>query len=657
MDNRTLQEVYRYSELVSGGVQNRNSIVDFINLYPKLFQEGLNQPDVYCGMFQFDSALRDFMETSKSIAGFKGKHFAHLFTIDIDAPHGDVDEARKLAITITQYLASLGVSSEEYYIYFSGAKGFHISLPHVLFGLAPANNLNDTLKQMAVVISKLSGVALSTKDAAGIDLIYDMTRLLRAPNTLHSKTGLYKTQLSLEELETFEIDTIFTVSESIRGPLYSAKPKGENDRLRDLYMQAQLASASRKAQVMPRVTVDGNPSLTHLKNSKVCIAKLMQGVGSGSRDNVAIRLADHFRKQGMPREIAEASLYSWNQKNNPPLSDEDISIKINSAWNNQMDFGCYDHILAANCSSTCYLYKNLVQNKGKTEQPEAKEKNLKTREDLVKAYVDRFFEEPGISLGIPALDPHIKLHGGHVLEYMAKSGSGKTSFAMHLMNNLSKKQIPSLFLSLEMSDADVAERSFQMATNSTSVALEFMLSKFAQKNMPREEMTEAIIEKMGSAFSSVITVDEDSSSIEAIEEYIFKAKETFGVKVIFIDYLGRVSQTKATSYEHVSALAKELKTMAKRHDVVVIYLHQVNRSIEDASSAVEMSSGRDSGQTEEAADVVLGSWRPGLADGLDEFVIEILKNRRGSSNIRAFMQFEPATMQFNEIKDGYESKI
>tara|TARA_R110000851_G_scaffold15872_1_gene52241 strand:- start:7046 stop:9007 length:1962 start_codon:yes stop_codon:yes gene_type:complete len=653
MDNNALKETYKYTDYASGNIANRNNVVDYIEVYSSSMKEPLGT-DVYCGMFQFDSSFKEHVEGTGSVSGFKGVHFAWFLTIDIDASHGDIDEAKTKTIQLIQYFEKLGVSSEEIYIYFSGAKGFHISLPHTLFGYAPSSKLNATLKRMAMTISTLSGVNIASEKEAGIDLIYDRTRLLRLPNTIHSKTGFYKTQITGEELKTLTMEDIYTLAESPRGTVYIARTSASNARLRDIYMQSQLTDATRRASVLPASNTQGEEQ--GIRNGKVCMSRLLKGVGSGQRDEVAIRLADHFRKQGLSRELTEATLIAWNNKNDPPMSAQDISVKINSAWSNEMDYGCHDHILAANCSSTCFLYKRLVQNQN-IEEPEILEKNLKTREDLVVAYVDRFFEGAGLSLGIPSLDVHLKLHGGHVLQYMAKSGSGKTAFAMHVMNNLSNKNIPSLFLSLEMSDADVAERGFQIASNTTSATLERMMLEFVKQNMSRDSMVETIIEKMGKAFDSVITVDEDSASIDSIEQYIYKAKEAFGVKVVFIDYLGRVSQTKSTSYEHISALAKELKSMAKRHDVIVFYLHQVNRSIEDATSAVDMSSGRDSGQTEEAADVVLASWRPGLEDGMDEFILRILKNRRGASNVSAHLKFEPATMQFNEITDGYESRL
>lgn len=655
MDEASLRQTFKYSDYAYESIANRNNVMDYMSVYPDSLRASLGT-DVYCGMFQFTSTFKDHVEKKGSVSGYQGEHFAYFFPLDIDSPTGDLDDAKAKTITLLQYLESSGVKNEDMYIYFSGSKGFHILLPHVLFSYGPSAKLNQTFKRMAMILSKASGVPLFSEEEAGIDLIYDRTRLFRLPNTIHSKTGLYKTQLTFKDLKTLSSDQIRERAKEYIGTIHKPIVNNTNHNLKDIFMQAQVNEASQRASVIPSNAMNTSSSERRIKNGKVCIARLLEGVGKGQRDDVAVRLADHFRKQGLSQELTTSTLIAWNQKNDPPMSIQEIETKVNSAWSCDMDYGCHDHILAAHCSNTCFLYSMLVKNKN-TEEPEILESNLKTRKDVMRSFVDRFFEARGIRLGIPSLDVHLKLHGGHVVQYMAKSGGGKTSFAMHLMNNLSSQNIPSLFLSLEMSDADVAERSFQIASNSTSAVLERMITDYVKIGLSREEMTESLINRMGEAFSSVITADEDSATVETIERYIHKAKEAFDVKVVFVDYLGRVSQTSSSSYEHVSQLAKELKSMAKRHDVVIFYLHQVNRAIEDATSAVDMSSGRDSGQTEEAADVVLGSWRPGLEEGLKEFVVSILKNRRGASNIRAHLEFVPETMQFKEITDGYESRL
>lgn len=657
MDIAAIRETFKYTDHANGDVTYRNNSVDYIQIYSASLKESLGK-EVYCGMFQFDDTFNTYLKEKGSVSGFKGNHFAYFFPVDIDTPYGDIEEARVKTVAFIDYLATLGINEKDIYIYFSGSKGFHILIPHVIFGYPPSTGLCRVFKKMAALLAKDSGIGLLDKNTSGLDMIYDQTRLFRLPNTEHGKSGLYKVQLTFEELRELEIEEIFETAKTPRDLLYKPMVTHALPKVRDLYMKAQAGIAMDGAQVIPAHSNIGGEGGEHvIKNAKVCIARLLKGVGAGQRDDVAVRLADHFRKQGLSRELTTTALLGWNQRNDPPLSTHDIEVKVNSAWSNEMDYGCHDHILAAHCSSTCFLYKLLIKNKDLSEPMEVASA-LKTRAELVKSLVDRHFDGPGIVFGIPTLDRHLKLQPGHVVQYMAKSGSGKTAFAMYLMNLLSKQNTPSLFLSLEMSGADVAERSFQMGADKTSVYLERLISDCANRGTSREMIADLVLTRMGEAFSSVITVDEDSATIESIENYIYKSKEIYNTRIVFLDYLGRVSQTSgANSYEHVSRLAKELKSLAKRHEVIIFFLHQVNRSIENASAAIEMGAGRDSGQTEEASDVLLASWRPGVSEGINEFVIRILKNRRGAANIDVHLEFIPETMQFRELDHGFESRL
>lgn len=60
------------------------------------------------------------------------------------------------------------------------------------------------------------------------------------------------------------------------------------------------------------------------------IADLLHGVGKGSRDDSAARLAGYFFKNGMPVDIVEALLIDWNERNDPPLDLQDIRRIVGS---------------------------------------------------------------------------------------------------------------------------------------------------------------------------------------------------------------------------------------------------------------------------------------------------------------------------------------
>lgn len=646
---------YRWTDFAENGVQNRNNIVDFFRTYGESFQ-GKPLVDAYCGLFAFDETFKQYVEAHGSVTGYKGKHFPHLFVLDVDSPDGDAEEAMSATAKIVDWLLAEALTEEQFFVFFSGKKGFHICLPHTLFGYSPSETMSKDCRRLARLIAQKTNVPC-TGDSTKIDLIYDTTRLLRLPNSLHPDSGLYKIQIHPKDVFSDNVQHILEQAKRPREhPLYRFNQQGDGV-LNSLWTESLLQSFTERPSddLVARPDFAYNSGEESIKNAKICIARLMRGVGQSKRNKSAIRLADHYRKQGLGIDVVESILKTWNMKNSPPLPAEELSRTVRSAFSNTMDFGCYDEILAENCSSRCFLFSKI--SRGESEGDTLiTDTNFKTKKQVIEEYVDRMVQEDGIHLGIRELDLYVKLHKGHVVQYMAKAGGGKTAFAMHCMNNLSQSGKKSLFLSLEMTGADVAERAYQMSAVKTSVQLERTIVDLINQKRGKEEIVETIAKETGASFENVYIVDEDSASIDKIEQYVFKAKQKFGIDAVFIDYLSRISQDSSSSYEHISAVAKGLKTMAKRHNVIVFYLHQVNRSVENSETAVMMNAGRDSGQTEEAADVILSSWRPGASQGDNEFVIRVLKNRRGRANIDIKLDFRPDIMQFVQPGDPQPRK-
>lgn len=657
---------FQWTDYAYGSVANRNNPSNYLEIYGEACLDDTMtevEAEGYCGMYQFQESYKSYCEQNGSVSGYIGEQYANFFALDIDGEDEDVATQRERTVALVEYLQDIEIDPEEYYIFFSGNKGFHVLIPQRIIGYEPSETLYKEFSAFAKALSAESGVPVYSPSGApgggsgcGIDLsVYDVNRLFRLPNTLNKKSMLYKVQLTFDELLADE-SYIFSLATKKRGLLYKAADRPISPKLRNMFTTAKIP-AKFGQNVIPSSAIR-TASDTHIKNGKMCMATLLKGIGEGQRDLVAIRLADHFRKQGYTQDMAHDVLSAWDIRNHPPLGDRAIATKIKSAYSRDMDYGCNDFILSSVCDSRCFLYSKLV--KGQDEGGSlVVDDDIMTRDTLIKKYINRYFNESGIKFGIPSLDQHIRgLYGGHVIQYMAKSSGGKTSFAMHIMNNLSKAGVPSLFMSLEMPGPDVGERGYQIATCSTQAALERLIMDMRMAEKEEEDIVKEIIRRMGDAFEKVVTVDEDSSTIERIEQYVHKAKEQYGVKVVFVDYLGRISQLNSSSYEHVSSLARELKTIAKRQDIVVIYLHQVNRMVEDNQKSVSMSDGRDSGQTEESADIVMASWRPDVKNGGDKFKVRILKNRRGPAGVDTILKFIPETMTFEEVENtGFETAV
>src|SRR5262249_44832465 len=109
-----------------------------------------------------------------------------------------------------------------------------------------------------------------------------------------------------------------------------------------------------------------------------------------------------------------------------------------------------------------------------------------------------------------------------------------------------------------------------------------------------------------------------------------------------------------STYEQVSLVARELKNFAKRHRVALVVLCQVDREGGTGGEPITLKMGRDSGAIEEAADYLLGIWRPELREGIDkqeragvrgEFKVRVLKNRSGAAYKTITLHFEPTTLR------------
>lgn len=86
--------------------------------------------------------------------------------------------------------------------FFSGNRGFHITIHEDLFGMTPHNDLSKVLRYMAEHIAEK--LSIKTFDRT----VYSKRRMWRMVNTQHGKTGLWKIPLTSAEIGTLSIDDI-----------------------------------------------------------------------------------------------------------------------------------------------------------------------------------------------------------------------------------------------------------------------------------------------------------------------------------------------------------------------------------------------------------------------------------------------------------------
>jgi replicative DNA helicase len=196
------------------------------------------------------------------------------------------------------------------------------------------------------------------------------------------------------------------------------------------------------------------------------------------------------------------------------------------------------------------------------------------------------------------------LHDSELIILAARPSMGKTALAMNIAENVAmKSQVCTLFVSLEMSAIELADR---------------MLCSVARVDGHRlrngtlsQDDRRRLVEKAGQLSQAPLYVDDSPSrtmtEIAAAARRI-RRREKKGLGLIVIDYLQLIEpdNSKDPRQEQVAKIARRLKGLAREMKVPVLCLAQLNRQAEDSKDHVpKLSHLRESGAIEQDADVVM----------------------------------------------------
>ena len=244
--------------------------------------------------------------------------------------------------------------------------------------------------------------------------------------------------------------------------------------------------------------------------------------------------------------------------------------------------------------------------------------------------------------GFPELDGIIRgVAPGEVLFITAYSGLFKSAFLQNIfLAACQRTKIHHLFFSLEMPAVRVFERTVQISMEEYTYRVE---SGFHHHIGYRER---AMNQLKAQGADHLIVCEEPGLTIEKIEHYARLARRRFGqLGAIAIDYLGLMGADGAKSeYERYSYVAENSKHLAKRLNLPVVILTQVNR--QSAGAQVEKWSAKGSGAIEASADYMLGLQK----DDNKNLILKVLKNRNGEENLDFLVTIDAKYLKFRSIE-------
>lgn len=291
------------------------------------------------------------LEPRDSFQGYRGYHQPALgyYVLDFDSSE-DIELAKQDCLTTIE---KLKLEPNTFKIYFSGGKGFHLYIRKEFF---PINSSDTTAKEFASIAYQIAkDLNLSTLD----DGIYQANRKFRLPNSRHPKTGFYKVELTLEQLNS-SIDQIKTLASKPQALSISDYTIPTTKYAKGSVSSIGSVALSLSSYGLP-ATQESNDFAT-FKN-KLCISRMLSSKHKeGRRHEVIITIISDYYQQGRPQSETEMAIFDFCKLNGiEERFDKDYRRAIEDIYTKNVEYkyGCYSKLKKENCSGKCELYKRL----------------------------------------------------------------------------------------------------------------------------------------------------------------------------------------------------------------------------------------------------------------------------------------------------------
>jgi len=188
-----------------------------------------------------------------------------------------------------------------------------------------------------------------------------------------------------------------------------------------------------------------------------------------------------------------------------------------------------------------------------------------------------------------------------------ETSQGKTSLAMSIVKNIAEHGAKLAFFSLEMNTIQLCSRITSIQTGVPVIDILFNKVDTNTFNVINDGI--AKLEKL-----PIYIDDSGTTKFDSIISSIRFMVAKYGIKLAIIDYLQLCSTNEKgkTKEEVLGDMSRRLKNIAKELNICVIALSQLSR--DRANPYPTLARLRGSGQIEEAADVVIFTYRPDVYD-------------------------------------------
>jgi len=215
---------------------------------------------------------------------------------------------------------------------------------------------------------------------------------------------------------------------------------------------------------------------------------------------------------------------------------------------------------------------------------------------------------------------------GDLIVMAGRPGMGKTAIALTLTKEFAQRGGKALFISLEMSNEQLAKRYISLIGDIENWKIRNGVLKSHEIeqvcNIANNQQIEFFID------------DDVDSRIAQIKAKAKLHKSRKGLDLLVIDYIQLIKGTKTNREQEVAEISRTLKLLAKELKITVMILAQLSRKSEERADKRPMLSDlRESGAIEQDADIVMFPFRPMYYEQdkpeVEDAELIIAKNRNG----------------------------
>lgn len=231
----------------------------------------------------------------------------------------------------------------------------------------------------------------------------------------------------------------------------------------------------------------------------------------------------------------------------------------------------------------------------------------------------------------------------------ARTGKGKTDFAINLALKIAKGQKRVLYFSMEMTVIQLMQRA-------VSNLLKINSTRIRDKSLDEAELRS--VEQVNAWISGngkLDFVEEPRVSVARVREYV----ELYKPDVVVIDHIGLMERPKMRDqYKAVGMVSNDLKQLALEKRISIVELAQMNRAIEGRNSRKpNLADLRESGDIEQDADYIIflvpeESEQQISGNAWLNTDLYLEKNRYGGAGVFKF-HWQPQYHSYTEVENRY----